>query len=354
MKATVSTTATFVTVILNIFASTTLAQAPAPSSAPTLQMPTSSFPWKETYPLPGVIPSAKPEWLSIIKSGEIPNAPVVQTAAGALVNPQPIGQDPFCHWSFSTCKRPTDIFTCQKGHWGLSFDDGPTPASPVLYDYLDQHKTKATFFLIGGNVIQYPDMVKRAHQAGHEIAIHTWSHHQLTTLTNEQIVAELKWTEQAIKEVIGVSPVLVRPPQGDMDDRVRNITKQLGFKIAIWDHDTFDWQIGTAGVTPQSVEQTVRGWVHNATGGISLQHDRVNDTVNAAITVLPILEQAFKLTTVAGCANMTAEQLYKETTNGGSKINGEKSAATHAIINPWGSWLGTGSIIMALGTYFLV
>lgn len=52
--------------------------------------------------------------------------------------------------------------------------------------------------------------------SGHEISVHTWSHRLLTTLTNEQIVAELAFTREAIKEVIGVTPTTMRPPQGDI------------------------------------------------------------------------------------------------------------------------------------------
>ena len=71
--------------------------------------------------------------------------------------------------------------------------------------------------------------MKRAYDAGHEIAMHTWSHNYMTTLTNEQLIAELKWTEQAVKEVTGVSPRFIRPPFGNIDNRVRDICKALGF-----------------------------------------------------------------------------------------------------------------------------
>ncbi|KAI8138519.1 hypothetical protein BJV82DRAFT_565283 [Fennellomyces sp. T-0311] len=297
------------------------AQTPTTGGPSSLQTPTSNFQWKEAYPLPLTVPSPKAEWVAEIDNSTIPNAPIAI--------PSVPGNDPYCHWTSTQCKRPSDIYTCQQGHWGLSFDDGPTVASPPLYDFLKTNNLKATFFLIGGNVIQYPEMVKRMHEDGHEIAIHTWSHTQLTTQTNEQVIAELKWTEQAIKEIIGVSPVLVRPPQGDMDDRIRNITQQLGFKIAIWDHDTFDWEIGSKPtVTAQSIEQEVRNWVNTATGGISLQHDRVNETVAVAINVVPILKDGFQLTTVASCANMSAEDVYKETAGTGSQSNGEGAASS--------------------------
>lgn len=103
------------------------------------------------------------------------------------------------------------IGECPKGMWGLTFDDGPSDVSPKLYDFLKSTNQKATLFMIGGNVLKHPDIAKRAFDEGHELAIHTWTHSYMTTLTNEQIVAELKWTEQAIKEVTGVSPRLFRP-----------------------------------------------------------------------------------------------------------------------------------------------
>ena len=56
----------------------------------------------------------------------------------------------------------------------------------------------------------------------------------MTSLSNEQIVAELKWTEKAIVDIIGVTPIYWRPPYGDVDNRVRAIATQLGYKTSIW------------------------------------------------------------------------------------------------------------------------
>lgn len=107
--------------------------------------------------------------------------------------------------------RDNDISTCPDGKWGLTYDDGPTEFSPALYDFLDQKKQKATFFMIGGQVVKFRDHAKRAFDAGHELAGHTWSHSYLTTLTNEQIVGELMWTARAIEEVTGKKPRYFRP-----------------------------------------------------------------------------------------------------------------------------------------------
>jgi peptidoglycan/xylan/chitin deacetylase (PgdA/CDA1 family) len=77
-------------------------------------------------------------------------------------------------------------------------------------------------------------MVQAEYMAGHQLSVHTWSHPYLTKLTNEEIVAELGWTKQVIKDVVGVTPNTFRPPYGDIDDRVRAIAAQMGLTPVIW------------------------------------------------------------------------------------------------------------------------
>ncbi|CAO3660540.1 unnamed protein product [Rhizopus stolonifer] len=172
----------------------------------------STFKFTETFPQAGVIPTAKPEWLELIKNINITQAPVYKNMNG--LGPQPLvkGQDLYCDWTFTGCYGKEDLYQCPKGQWALTYDDGPSEYSPKLYDYLDQVKVKATFFIVGGQVVKYPEYVLRAHQSGHELAMHTWSHNYMTTLINEQIVAELKWNELAIHQVTGLSPKYFRPP----------------------------------------------------------------------------------------------------------------------------------------------
>ncbi|CAJ0625647.1 5386_t:CDS:2 [Entrophospora sp. SA101] len=145
---------------------------------------------------------------------------------------------------------------CPKDDWGLTFDDGPTEQTGKLLDFLDTTpNTKVTFFAVGSRIIAHPELVKRAITSNHQVGVHTWSHTPLTTQTNEQIVAEIKWTERAIQAAGGVTPNTLRPPQGDYDDRVRAIATALGYKIVLWDLDSFDWKIKSepANRTPKNV-----------------------------------------------------------------------------------------------------
>ncbi|KAI9311992.1 hypothetical protein BX666DRAFT_2031564 [Dichotomocladium elegans] len=277
------------------------------------QAPAPTFQFKETYPEPFVVPTPKQEWLDLIKNATIANAPVLTVDANGSPA-MPAGQqgDPYCVWTFTNCLGPDDLYTCPPGQWGLTFDDGPSEFSGELYDYLDRINKKATFYMVGGQVVRFPALAKRAYDAGHEIAMHTWSHSYMTTLTNEQIVAELKWTEQAIKEVTGVSPKYFRPPFGNIDNRVRDIAKALGFTAVIWSVDTNDWYLQSDPTfNPAWITGNVSSWASTAAtqGGVSLSHDLYNQTVKAALEYIPTLNEAFALKTVGQCNNQVA---YKE------------------------------------------
>ncbi|KAG2208106.1 hypothetical protein INT47_010468 [Mucor saturninus] len=266
-----------------------------------------------TYPADGAKPVPKPEWMELIKNANITNAPILKSNGDD--GPSTSGTDNYCDWAKSGCMG-SSIGDCPKGQWGLTYDDGPSDVSPTLYDFLKTTNQKATLFMIGSNVRKYPATVKRAFDEGHEIAIHTWTHSYMTTLTNEQIVAELKWTELAIKEITGVSPRLFRPPYGDIDDRVRDIGTALGFTSVIWDHDTNDWMLAekVPGFKSEWIDGNFTEWAGEAntssTGGLSLEHDIMLVTVQAAIKNLPILQAAYKVVTVGQCAGVPS---YKET-----------------------------------------
>jgi peptidoglycan/xylan/chitin deacetylase (PgdA/CDA1 family) len=191
----------------------------------------------------------------------------------------------------------------------LTFDDGPSTATPTLLNYLKTNKHSATFFLIGSNVIQYPDTVKREVAEGHHLASHTWSHHALTTLSNEQIVAEMKWTEKAVMEATGLRLKYMRPPYGDINNRVRYVLKKLGYIPVDWTGDAFDtndWQMPTMAESKviATFTKSLDAYVaSNKTKGFyCLEHDLNDLTVGAAQKLIPLgTARNINIASVAQC-----------------------------------------------------
>lgn len=177
------------------------------------------------------------QWIKdVAASGvDIPNfAPTVADGSCAA-NAAAAADSTRCWWTCGGCKADDDIEECpDKMTWGLTYDDGPALYTGDLLHYLDSVNLKATFFVVGSRAISYPALLQNEYMAQHQIAAHTWSHHPMTTLTNEQIIAEFGWSKKIIKDVLGVTPTYWRPPYGDVDNRVRAIAKAMGLQTSIW------------------------------------------------------------------------------------------------------------------------
>jgi peptidoglycan/xylan/chitin deacetylase (PgdA/CDA1 family) len=136
---------------------------------------------------------------------EIRNLPFLKTATipNIAVNKVKLNSTDWSH----------DVNQCpNRNDWALTYDDGPTSETLRVLANLNDLKIKATFFVVGGRILESSNALASAYSQGHQIAMHGWSHAALTTLTNEQIVAEMYWTAKAIKEIIGVTPLYVRAP----------------------------------------------------------------------------------------------------------------------------------------------
>lgn len=130
---------------------------------------------------------------------------------------------------------------CSGGVVALTYDDGPEPQTELLLDQLKLYNLKATFFLVGQNVEIYPQIAQRIVREGHQVANHSWSHADLTTLTDLEVAQELKSTQAIIKRVTGVTPKFARPPYGATDSRVERLIVAQGLANTIWSQDSYDW-----------------------------------------------------------------------------------------------------------------
>ncbi|KAI7893220.1 chitin deacetylase 1 [Mucor mucedo] len=252
-----------------------------------------------------------------------PNFPVrkLNAAGGLDMTGYDGATDPACWWSASTCKTPktaginADLYACPEPDvWGITFDDGPNCSHNAFYDYLEKEKQKATMFYIGSNVVNWPYGALRGVKDGHHIAGHTWSHKMMTTLTNQEVLAELYYTQKAIKHVTGVTPKHWRPALGDLDDRVRWIATQLDLTAILWTLDTFDWAANvTPGITEQTVDDNYEAYIKMGTNGsyansgnIVLSHEINDMTMQFFMKHYPDIKKAYShVMDVATCMNIT-------------------------------------------------
>lgn len=189
-------------------------------------------------------------------------------------------------------REPVD---CTKGKCvALTFDDGPGPKTPELLDILAKEKVPATFMLVGRAVKTYPDIVAREVKEGHVLANHTWSHPQLTKISDSKINKEITSTLEAIKKVVPNAEVnLTRPPYGAFNSRVTAALKSLKQSVILWDVDTLDWK----NRNPQSVLEQVKK--QTKAGSIILMHDIHPTTIQAVPDIIKHLRsQGYTLVTV--------------------------------------------------------
>ncbi|KAJ8474489.1 hypothetical protein ONZ45_g15932 [Pleurotus djamor] len=268
---------------------------------------------------------------------------------GCPANPAAVADQSRCWWTCGGCVRDTDVSTCPDPMtWGLTYDDGPANYTSNLLDYLTDQNLKSTFFVVGSRVISYPRTLQLQYMQGHQIAVHTWSHPPLTTLSNDEIIAELGWSKKAIKDVLGVTPNMMRPPYGDIDDRVRAISIAMGLTPILWTRisptstfDTGDFNIN-GGTT--SVQEVLHNWeniVNQAqtlkSGFIVLEHDLFQQSVEVATGyILPdaiARQPQFRIEPVVSCLNKPLSDAYIETNDNSTNppIGGGPGQTTGAV-----------------------
>ncbi|MBQ4082020.1 MAG: polysaccharide deacetylase family protein [Clostridia bacterium] len=167
--------------------------------------------------------------------------------------------------------RLLPIYSVQKQEKviSISFDAAwGNEDTEILIDILKKYNVKATFFLVGDWVDKYPESVKALYDAGHEIANHSATHPDLSNLSREQVVEQVKACNEKIKAVTGTSPLLLRPPYGAYNNTVIEAVSSLGMYTIQWDVDSLDWKdLSAQKIYDRVVSKTKPGSIvlfHNA------------------------------------------------------------------------------------------
>ena len=159
----------------------------------------------------------------------------------------------------------------------LTFDDGPGPYTERLLDGLKERGVKASFFLIGRSVKEYPEAVKRMEEEGHLIGNHTYNHVKLKGLSPEETRREIQKTDEAVYEITGKHVAYLRPPFGEWEEDL-----ELTYPVlpVMWTVDPLDW-------TTENVEEIVDRVVTQAgENDMILLHDCYDSSVEAALRIV--------------------------------------------------------------------
>ncbi|KAF8581340.1 carbohydrate esterase family 4 protein [Ramaria rubella] len=189
-------------------------------------------------PLTQVAPTDMPEvtqWLKELDGIQIPNISINTNKADCSSNPKAAVDLTRCWWTCSGCTHNTDIVMCPtKMDWGVSFNDRPSLYMSLVLNFFEQEKLDATFFIISLSTYWVPTVLQAEYIARHQITVHMWFHQHLMTLSNEEIVAELRYMWEIIKDVIGVTPKYMCLPYADIDNRVHAISLVMDLQPIIW------------------------------------------------------------------------------------------------------------------------
>ncbi|KAI1386959.1 carbohydrate-binding module family 18 [Hypoxylon trugodes] len=223
------------------------------------------------------------------------------------------------------------IYDCKnEGEVALTFDDGPAQYTSDLLDLLAKYEAKATFFITGINnnkgeiddtSLPWPSVIQRMHIDNHQIASHTWSHPDLSTLTSAQRKDEMIKNEMALRNILNFIPTYMRPPYSSCTQAsgCENDLAALKYHVIYFDLDTMDYLNDSPSLIQNSknnFDGYFQGKSSNANDALIISHDIHEQTVhNLTEYMLQGLQsRGYKAVTVGDCLGDPVENWYRQVT----------------------------------------
>jgi peptidoglycan/xylan/chitin deacetylase (PgdA/CDA1 family) len=128
----------------------------------------------------------------------------------------------------------------------LTIDDGPSEFTAAFLRVLEQKHVHATFFVIGNQVDQYPQLVRRELADGDLVGNHTFTHPDMTQIPWREVQRQLTKTSFAIHQASGFTPCLWRAPYGSINAKLEAYARSLGMISIQWDTDPQDFTVPPA------------------------------------------------------------------------------------------------------------
>ncbi len=157
----------------------------------------------------------------------------------------------------------------------ITFDDGPNPDfTPQILDLLKKHKAKATFFLIGKNAEQHPDLVQRIINEGHTIGNHSYSHSKnFGFFSAKRVTSELIKTDEILESITSKKLKLFRPPFGVTNPNIKRALRRMGYHSIGWSKRSMD----TTNISEEKIFKRITSNLRK--GDVILLHDTGPKTI---------------------------------------------------------------------------
>ncbi|MGO0062729.1 delta-lactam-biosynthetic de-N-acetylase [Brevibacillus fluminis] len=167
----------------------------------------------------------------------------------------------------------------------LTFDNGyENGFTARILDTLKEKKVPAIFFVTGHYVKEQPELLKRMVQEGHLIGNHSWSHPDMTTVSDAKIKEELDSVKEAVAKVTGQQEMAyLRPPRGIFSDRTLAVSKKLGYTNVFWSVAYRDWETNAQRGRQYAFDQ-VMAQLHP--GAVILLHSVSKDNTEALAGII--------------------------------------------------------------------
>ncbi|GAA3404333.1 delta-lactam-biosynthetic de-N-acetylase [Paenibacillus hodogayensis] len=127
----------------------------------------------------------------------------------------------------------------------LTFDNGyENGYTARILDVLKEKRVPAVFFVTGHYIESQPELLKRMADEGHLIGNHSWSHPDMTQISDERITKELSQVKERVEVVTGQKEMLyLRPPRGIFSERTLAVSRNLGYTNVFWSVAYVDWDV---------------------------------------------------------------------------------------------------------------
>ncbi|KAF2447645.1 carbohydrate-binding module family 18 protein [Karstenula rhodostoma CBS 690.94] len=235
------------------------------------------------------------------------------------------------------------LYSCtEPGTVAITYDDGPYIYTDYVLDLFEKYNMKATFFITGINngkgaiddaSTQWPAVISKMYAAGHQFASHTWSHQDLSAITQEQRINQMVHNEMAIRNIIQKLPTYMRPPYSSCDEPSGcwKDMQDLGYVVTYFDIDTDDYNNDS----PDKIQNAKNNFSkyfqtdNVATDKfLSIEHDIHEQTAhNLTEYMLKIIQdKGYRGVTVGECLGDPAENWYRSSS--GKIVTSSSSAPT--------------------------